>query len=175
MVERFARFDQVIPMQFDIQKPGILELQEMNFDTVVCLNVLEHLEDDTRALKIMNQLLRPGGRLILLVPAYQFLYGSVDRSLKHFRRYSRKTLVAKLRQTNFKIERSYYMNLLGVFGWFYNNRLIHRQEESIRQVILFDRAVVPWLSKIEKRLRPLLACPWYASRSKDRDLSSQSQ
>jgi SAM-dependent methyltransferase len=154
MTERFSDFDNVVPARFDIQNSNILRLQIMNFDTVVCLNVLEHVEDDVEALRIMNQLLCPDGRLVLLVPAYQFLYGTVDRSLKHCRRYSRKGLIAKLQHTDFRIEHLCYMNLLGVFGWFYNNRLVHRKEESTKQVVFFDRAIVPWLSRIEKRVRP---------------------
>jgi SAM-dependent methyltransferase len=152
--KRFAGLAHVIPMQFDIQEPRVLELKGKNFDTAVCLNVLEHIEDDVQALRNIGRLLRPAGRLVLLVPACRCLYGTVDQALGHFRRYSSQELTAKLHEAGFEIEQSRYMNLLGVFGWFYNNRIIHREEESLRQVLFFDRAIVPWLSRIEKRVQP---------------------
>lgn len=80
------------------------------------------------------------------------------RSLHHevgdFSRYSRQELSAELQQAGFEIEHSPYMNLLSTFGWVCNNRIICRKEESLRQVLFFDRAIVPWLPKIEKRVHP---------------------
>ncbi len=132
----------------------MLELEGMNFDTAVCLRVLEHVEDDVQALTNLNRLLRPAGRLVLLVPACLCLYGTVDVALGHSRRYSSQELTSKLQRAGFEIEQSRHMKLLAVFGWFYNNRVIHRKEESLRQVLFFDRAIVPWLSRVEKGFSP---------------------
>src|SRR2546422_10645241 len=73
------------------------------FDSVVCLNVLEHIEDDLFALAQMRDSLAPGGKLALLVPAHQFLYGEFDRALGHFRRYERRELAGRLGRTRFRV------------------------------------------------------------------------
>jgi SAM-dependent methyltransferase len=129
------------------------ELGHYDFDTIVCLNVLEHIEDDLRALAQMHALLVPHGRLVLLVPAFQFLYGSVDRSLGHYRRYTRKDLLPTMQRAGFIIERSFYMNVVGMAGWFWNNRIIKRTEESEKLIGIFDRYVAP-LAEVTERLIP---------------------
>jgi glycosyltransferase involved in cell wall biosynthesis len=120
-------------------------------DTVVCLNVLEHIEDDERALRTFHELLEPGGRLILLVPALRSLYGSLDRALDHFRRYERAELLDKLGRAGFEIEASWFFNLLGVFGWYLNSRLLKRTTFPPVQLTLYDR-LVP-LFRLESRWR----------------------
>lgn len=144
----------VVPMQLDISDPGALALKEYDLDTVVCLNVLEHIHDDVRALRHMHNALRTGGRLVLLVPAFQFLYGSVDRSLEHHRRYTRSTLLPRMREAQFEIERSFYMNVIGMAGWFLNNRVLKRQEENAEQIGLFDRYIAPVADRIERIVPP---------------------
>jgi SAM-dependent methyltransferase len=129
------------------------QLWNFEFDTIVCLNVLEHIEDDGKALSQMRALLAPGGRLVLLVPAFQFLYGSVDSALGHYRRYTRKTLLPIMQRAGFLIERSFYMNVVGMAGWFWNNRIIRRSEESGKQIWIFDRYVAP-LAEFTERLLP---------------------
>jgi SAM-dependent methyltransferase len=129
------------------------ELHRYEFDTIVCLNVLEHIEDDLRALSRMHELLMPGGRLVLLVPAFQFLHGSVDRALGHYRRYTRKDLLPTMQRAGFVIERSCYMNVVGMAGWFWNNRIIKRTEESGKQIGIFDRYFAP-LAEFTERLVP---------------------
>jgi SAM-dependent methyltransferase len=128
-------------------------LSEYEFDTIVCLNVLEHIEDDLRALEQMYELLMPRGRLVLLVPAFQFLYGSVDKALGHYRRYTRRDLLPTMQRAGFFIERSFYMNAIGMAGWFWNNRIINRSEESRKQIGVFDRYVAP-LAEFTERLVP---------------------
>jgi SAM-dependent methyltransferase len=144
----------VVPVQLDISEPAALELASYEFDTVICLNVLEHVEDDLRALSHMQSLLKPGGRLVLLVPAFQFLYGTVDKSLDHYRRYNRKTLLPRMQAAGFHIERSFYMNVIGMSGWFLNNRLLKRREENADQIEVFDRYIAPVAEKIEKLFPP---------------------
>lgn len=154
MQGRFRHLSNVIPLQLDIGQPGVRGLKHLVFDTVVCLNVLEHVEQDVEALCTMSYLLQPGGRLLLLVPAYQWLYGTVDKSLKHFRRYSRTDLIEKLEQSNLEVEFLFYMNSIGVLAWFLNNKVILRQEESRGQILFFDRFIAPWLSKLESYIPP---------------------
>jgi hypothetical protein len=94
------------------------------------------------------------GRLIVLVPACQFIYGTVDRSLGHFRRYSRRSLLLKMRSAGFEIEASFFMNLPGIAGWFLNNRVLRRRQESRDQVVFFDRFIVPLVERLERVIAP---------------------
>jgi hypothetical protein len=116
--------------------------------------VLEHVEDDLRALQFMREALVPGGRTIILVPAFQFLYGTVDRAIEHYRRYTRKTLLPPMRAAGFEIEAAFYMNVVGMAGWFWNNRIRRTREENPAQIAVFDRFVAPWAERIERALPP---------------------
>ena len=151
---RFAAHDNVVTLEMDAADPAVAQLTRYNLDTIVCINVLEHVADDLAALRCMFESLGAGGRLVLLVPAFQFLFGSVDRSLSHHRRYTRRTLLPKIQAAGFCIERSFYMNLVGMFGWLVNNRIAKRAEESPRQIVFFDRFVAPAAERIERLLAP---------------------
>jgi len=120
-------------------------------DTVLCLNVLEHVERDDVALRGLHDLLEPGGRLVLLVPALPALYGSLDRALDHHRRYSRNELLQKLRAAGFEVETNRFFNLLGVLGWTMNSRILKRTTFPPLQLALYDR-LVP-LFRLESRFR----------------------
>ena len=92
-------------------------------DLVLCQNVLEHIEDDSAAAAAMAAALRPGGGLVLLVPAHPRLFGALDRSYGHFRRYDRPRLEAVVRGTGLELDRLHSFNLLGVPGWWAKNRI----------------------------------------------------
>jgi len=152
-----ARFGGRLPrpaLMLDISADNGAELRARSFDTIICLNVLEHIENDLGALRRMHGLLAPAGRLVLLVPAFQFLYGTVDRALGHYRRYTQKNLLPRMRQADFVIERSFYMNAIGMAGWFWNNRITRRTAESKKQIGFFDRRVAPVAEVLEKVLPP---------------------
>src|SRR5262249_576320 len=87
--------------KFDLNREASAELVARSFDSVVCLNVLEHIEDDLFALEQMHRVLAPGGKMALLVPAHQFLYGEFDRAVGHYRRYDKRELLTKLKQAGF--------------------------------------------------------------------------
>jgi len=118
-------------------------------DSCVCLNVLEHIEDDRGALCAMAGVLLPGGVIVLLVPAFEALYGPIDRNLIHFRRYSRASLTELARRAGLRIEKLHYVNAIGFFGWWTNAHIFRRQAQSAWQIEKFDRWVVPWLSRLE--------------------------
>jgi glycosyltransferase involved in cell wall biosynthesis len=126
-------------------------LESERLDTVVCLNVLEHIEHDEQALASLFRILSFGGRLVLLVPALPALYGSLDRALDHHRRYARDELLTKLRSAGFEVERSWFFNLLGVAGWYLNSRVLRRTTFPPVQLTLYD-ALVP-LFRVESRFR----------------------
>lgn len=144
------------PILLDASGDIVTALKEYGFDTIVCLNVLEHIEDDLKALVEMHKVLEKGGRLVLLVPAFQFLHGTVDKALGHYRRYTRKDLLPVMCQAGFTIERSFYMNVVGMAGWFWNNRVIKRREESAKQIGIFDRYFAPAAELTERLLPPPL-------------------
>ncbi len=102
------------------------EIRALSIDTIVCCNVLEHIEDDRGTLADMFALLQPGGRLVLLVPALSWLYGTLDRHLRHFRRYEKAELEEKLKGAGFALEDIRFVNRVGILGWFVNGRILRR-------------------------------------------------
>jgi glycosyltransferase involved in cell wall biosynthesis len=117
----------VEPLRFPLAPEDLDRLRAERLDTTVCLNVLEHIEDDESTLSEIAGILEPGGRLVLLVPALPRLYGTLDRELHHFRRYSRAELEKKLSAAGFRIEEMRYVNRPGVLGWYVNSRLLRRK------------------------------------------------
>ena len=125
--------------------------EEINrtFNTLICSNVLEHVEDDDLVLRHFYELLPDGGRLILLAPALKVLYNHLDIELGHFRRYGRKELIQKVTRSGFKIYHLKYFNLFGMLGWFLNGTLLRRDLLPAGQVGMFNR-MVPLFKKMEK-------------------------
>jgi glycosyltransferase involved in cell wall biosynthesis len=113
-------------------------------DTIVCLNVLEHVEDDLGALRRLHATLVPGGRLLLLVPAHERLFGAIDRAIDHHRRYDRGGLAARLQDAGFQVEHTAFFNRLGVLGWYLNSVLLRRTRVPGFQLHL-QNALVPLL------------------------------
>lgn len=148
----FERFDNVEVRAVDWAAPELDGLGPGRFDTVLCLNVLEHIENDDNTLAAFASLLEPGGRLILQVPALHKLYGETDRAIGHFRRYERDELTMKLRGHGFEIEEASYFNVPGILAWYVNSVLLGRRTVPALQVRLAD-FLVPWLS-IEQRWNP---------------------
>jgi SAM-dependent methyltransferase len=103
------------------------ELRREELDTVVCLNVLEHIEQDVVTVNDFASVLQSGGRLVLLVPAMPALYGSLDIHLNHFRRYDRDALRDLVTRAGFDVQTIRYLNRPGVFGWWLNSRILRRR------------------------------------------------
>jgi SAM-dependent methyltransferase len=151
--DSFADHNNLVAWVYDITDPAVLALSEHCFDTVMCLNVLEHIADDMAALRHMCDLLVPGGRLILIVPAHQCLYGSIDSSIGHYRRYTRRSLRERLNCAGLDVLELYYTNPLGALGWFVNGRILGRTVPGTGQLGVFNR-LVPLLAWLERRVRP---------------------
>lgn len=120
------------------------------FDTVLCLNVLEHVADDRAALGRLRDRLEPGGRLVLLVPAHRWLYGEIDRAIGHYRRYERLELERLLDAAGFEVERVRPVNAASIPGWYLNGRVLRRGSVPGLQARIADR-LVP-LYRLEQRL-----------------------
>jgi SAM-dependent methyltransferase len=153
--DRLGGYPNFRVFQYDLADERVRGLASFRFDTVTCFNVLEHVEADERGLANFHALLRPGGHLLLLVPAGRWLYGTLDAAENHRRRYRREELRAKALRAGFRIVRLIYMNFPGVFGWFVNGRILRRRTLPERQLALYDR-VVPWVAAVERVFPPLV-------------------
>lgn len=137
----------------DIQK-GKYFFGKRSFDSIVCLNVLEHIEHDALALTHLYSLLSSGGYLILLVPIYPVLYGSVDLAIDHFRRYVPKKIIQTLIRVHFRIISSRKLNHIGAIGWWINGRVLKRTRISKQSIAIFNH-IAPWVLPLEDIIQPL--------------------
>ncbi len=122
-----------------------------SFDTIFALNVVEHIEDDVLALKNCKFLLKDGGRLLILVPAFQSLYCSFDLELGHYRRYTRKTLRKLYEENQFQIEYSRYFNAMGILGWIFSGKILKKKTIPEGQMGIYNK-LVPVFKLIDKIL-----------------------
>ncbi len=127
-----------------------------SYDTVILLNVLEHIPDDRQALRDIHSALAPGGKLILWVPAFEALYGDFDRRIGHYRRYRRDDLAAAVRKVGFQTVNARYTNLPGFFAWWLVVRLLGKAPTVGRLTVIYDRVVVPVVRRAERVIRPPL-------------------
>ncbi|HKB80820.1 MAG TPA: glycosyltransferase [Thermoanaerobaculia bacterium] len=144
----FRRRPGIIVERLDLDREDALDLSRYAFDTVLCINVLEHTDDDAAALRRAQRLLQPGGRVVIFVPAGKNLYGALDRGVGHQRRYERDELADKLRQAGFEIEEMSFQNSVARYAWWLNSRVLKRQGLPVAQSRLFDR-MVPLLKALE--------------------------
>jgi SAM-dependent methyltransferase len=114
------------------------------FDTVICLNVLEHVEDDRAGLNNIHSALVTGGRAIVLVPEGMSIYGALDKVLGHCRRYSEQELRSKMEAAGFRVERILHFNRVTRPAWFLNGRVFRNETFSAFQLAVFDRMVWLW-------------------------------
>lgn len=126
---------------------------DTRFDTVVLLDVLEHIEDDLGFLRRLAGCLAPGGRLVLKVPAGEWLYSPLDTAIGHFRRYSKKSLRRAFAEAGLRRGGERYFNAAGVPGWWLNGRVLKRTTPPQEQIRAFE-AIVPLLRAVEAVARP---------------------
>jgi glycosyltransferase involved in cell wall biosynthesis len=107
-------------------------------DTVVFLNVLEHLEDDRAVLKNLFDHVPSGCRLIVLVPFGMKLYSDFDKELGHFRRYEKGELEAKMKEAGFNTEHQFYFNKAGKLAWYVANTLGKRRKLTPSQLRIYN-------------------------------------
>lgn len=129
------------------------QLRQRRFDTIVCMNVLEHIRDDIGALQRMEQVLAPAGIVALLVPAHPALFGRYDLLEVHYRRYTKTCLRVILQHTSFRMLKMHYFNALGGLGWWVKYRLLRRGIHGPAQFRLMSR-LSPVLRRVEAVVRP---------------------
>ena len=133
------------------------EIRDESYDYIYTLNVLEHIDDDAAALRSLHSKLRPGGKLLIYVPAFQILYTSMDAKVGHVRRYTREMLSSRVRAAGFRIDRVAYADSLGFFASLLF-KLIGNEDGtvSLGALKLYDRAIFPL-----SRALDLLAQRWF--------------
>ncbi|MFH1642955.1 MAG: class I SAM-dependent methyltransferase [Nanoarchaeota archaeon] len=138
-----------IILKMDISKSSL----KKGFDTVVCINVLEHIKHDKKALHNMYCSTKKGGNLILIVPAFQLPYGSIDIMNKHFRRYDKKEIKEKVVGAGFDIKKIFYMNFIGLLGWWYHSKLLKIKMHNEIDIARFDK-LCPFFEFMENIINP---------------------
>jgi SAM-dependent methyltransferase len=133
----------------------LLPTDEVNdYTGAVSYNVLEHIEDHVGALRSMSRLVRPGGRLVLIVPAFPFAMSPVDVATGHVRRYTRKTMAAALTEAGLEIEQLHYANALGLLGYYFATSVFKLTPKEGPMVKFYDRFVLPATRAAERVVRP---------------------
>lgn len=151
LTDRFTGRPEVEVMAFDLREN---DARTPSVDTVLAVNVLEHIVDDAEALRRMAEVVVPGGNIVLFVPAYPSLYGPHDRAAGHVRRYVPKTLRAAVLKAGLRVEVLRPVNFLGGVAWWVAVRVGGCSSPKSSLVGLYDRIVVPLVRIMEARWRP---------------------
>jgi 2-polyprenyl-3-methyl-5-hydroxy-6-metoxy-1,4-benzoquinol methylase len=141
---RFQHWPRVSLLRCDLLRTEDFAAVQGQADTVICLNVLEHIADDAVGLRNIAGALVPGGRAIILVPQDQRIYGTLDEVLGHFRRYSEAELRERMAAAGFEVEQVLHFNRVTRPGWYLNGRILKRRHFSRFQLWVFDRMVWLW-------------------------------
>ncbi len=156
LAARLAHRPQVSVEYCDLAKGDGMGDHQDSLDTVLCINVLEHIEDDAAALRNIHSVLRPGGQAVILVPQDMAIYGTLDEVLEHCRRYSQAELRLRMEEAGFRVTQMIEFNRVTRPGWIWNGRVLKRRYFSRFQLGIFDRLVWLW-RLLDKRL------PWPAT------------
>lgn len=123
---------------------------EQKPDSILYINVLEHIEDDLFELTKIHRTLADGGKCFIFVPALMSLYGEFDRKIGHFRRYSKTELEEKCKKAGLKIIMSKYFDLSGIIPWWIKYKLLRSDSLESGAVTLYDKIAIPFISRFEK-------------------------
>lgn len=147
---RYSSFQNVSVDRMDLNnREEYSKIGYGKYDSIIALNVLEHVRDDVLALQELYKMLKIGGILIVLVPCHKFLFNVIDEKLGHYRRYTKKELLCKINETNFTVVCMHYFNTAGMVGWFFNGNLLKNAEINRTASRWFDR-LVPVLNCLDR-------------------------
>jgi SAM-dependent methyltransferase len=138
-----------------------------DFDTVVALDVIEHIEDDLAILSALRDALAPGGKAIVKVPAMPGLHGTLDEVVGHYRRYSGASITAVMESAGFENVRVKHFNTLGIVGWWWNGSMLKRRTPPAGQVRLFER-LLPLVRALDRVTPPEVGLSLIAVATRDR-------
>jgi SAM-dependent methyltransferase len=136
--QQFEAYPNVSSDIFNLEGSGS-HLTGRGIDTIIGLNVLEHIKNDRNALSEMASILSPGGRVILQLPAHKMLYGTLDRNLDHYRRYTVRDIKEKFAECGLVTEQIRRINMFGTFGWFLCSRILKKDILPEGQLSLFNK------------------------------------
>lgn len=142
---------EIISSQAEDMSPE--SIRDMNIDTVVFVNVLEHIENDADVLRKFSAGLKPGSQILTFSPAFKLLYAHIDATAGHYRRYTKKEIREKLEIAGLEVIHLRYFNLLGFFSWFLFAKLLKANDFSERGLKLYD-SIIPFLQKMERLISP---------------------
>jgi SAM-dependent methyltransferase len=128
--------------------------ESADHSAVVAYNVLEHIPDDVAALQAFAGLLRPGGAVVLIVPAFPSAMSRFDLAIGHQRRYRRRSLRAAAEQAGLRVEVLHHVNCIGLLGWYIAVKALRGRPKAGLLLTVYDKAVVPVLRRVEARVRP---------------------
>ncbi|MDP1743768.1 MAG: class I SAM-dependent methyltransferase [Candidatus Amesbacteria bacterium] len=131
-------------LEMNLEKPWPQALRD-KFSSVIALNVIEHIANASQALANIFAMLRPSGRVIILVPAHRWAYGALDKNLGHVCRYTKIGLKNLLEQSGFKVINMRYINPLGLIGWWLTGKIFNQKQIKSSQIKLFDYLSKPIL------------------------------
>jgi SAM-dependent methyltransferase len=154
--------DRLIALKERLSNEPKIEVRQMllphsergDYSAAVSYNVLEHIEDHVGALRSMRDLVRPGGAIILIVPAFEFAMSRADIATGHVRRYTKKTMRAALTEAGLTVERLHYANALGLIGYYMATSVFRLMPKEGPMVKLYDTLVLPVTKAAEQMVRP---------------------
>lgn len=128
--------------------------EQADHSAVVAYNVLEHIPDDVQALRAFASLLRPGGRVVLIVPAFPSAMSRFDLAIGHQRRYRRRSLAQAVEAAGLRVEVLHHVNLVGLLSWYVVVKALRGRPKAGPLLTVYDRLLVPPLRRVESRRRP---------------------
>ena len=152
LARKFGSHKQVRTVKADIHQVDLVD----GADSLVAVNVLEHVEDDEAFLRAATKIVVPGGHLLLFVPAHQFLFGTLDAAFDHYRRYSKSGLSSLLLRAGWDPVTISNVNIAGILPWLIAGKLFRSTTIGHRQMQLFDRLVIPIVRKLESIKEPFV-------------------
>jgi SAM-dependent methyltransferase len=143
-----------LPAPCELRRGAVADLEaEAQFDTILYVDVLEHIQDDSAELMRAAAHLREGGRLVVLAPAHNWLFSPFDASIGHYRRYSKRSLTGAAKSVaNLQLERLCYLDSCGLLASLCNRLLLRQDMPSLKQILFWDRVLIP----VSRALDPLL-------------------
>lgn len=153
--QRFADDDQVITAMVDLTNIATIRGQhDFGANAILCLNVLEHIQDDQQALKWLRENVASDCVACFIVPAHQKLFGRMDSEAGHFRRYTKRSLADVFQAAGWRVQKTAYLNALGAAGWWYHNRV--RKDAGLTDDSVNNqmRAADRWLPRIARVTDP---------------------
>lgn len=130
-------------------------LKKEEIDTMIYINVLEHIEDDVAELKLMHECLSKDGKILIFVPALQWIYGTHDKNVGHYRRYYKKELRRKIESAGFTVVSIKYFDAMGILPWWFSFKVLKIKYLNNGQSKVYDKWIVPITRFMERIIPPM--------------------